>query len=209
MTLKHISQPQALLFDLGGVLIDVDFQRAFREWLPLSTLSFPEIRERFKLDVEYGRHERGEIMAVEYFDHLCEKLSLRREYGLVMEGWNAIYVGQIQETVAMVRSARAQIPCYAFTNTNATHQVAWTAQFPMVTNLFERVFSSHEMGCRKPERQAFEYISRVLDVPMSFILFFDDLQENVEGARSAGLQAVHVRSPSDVKAALEEIGCVL
>lgn len=198
-----------MLFDLGGVLIDVDFQRAFRAWRPLSTLSLSELQEKFAFDAEYARHERGEITAVEYFDHLCGKLSLKHEYGLVAEGWNAIYVGEIAETVAVVRSVRTQIDCYAFTNTNATHQVAWTAQFPLVTKLFERVFSSHEMGCRKPERQAFEYIARVLDVPIGSILFFDDLTENVEGAEAAGLQAVHVRSPSDVRAKLEGVGFLL
>lgn len=204
--LKHPSQPQVLLFDLGGVLIEVDFQRAFRAWQPLSAFSFPEICERFAFDDEYARHERGEIGAGEYFEHICRKLSLRREYGLVETGWNSIYVGDIPETVAMVSAARALIPCYAFTNTNATHQIAWTAQFPQITKLFDKVFSSHEIGSRKPERAAFEHIARVLDVPLNSILFFDDLPENVEGAKAADLQAVLVRSPGDVRAKLEEIG---
>ena len=188
------------------MLIEVDFQRAFRAWQPLSALSFPEIRGKFAFDDEYARHERGEIGAVEYFEHLCRKLSLRREYGLVEEGWNSIYVGDIPETVALVSAARTLIPCYAFTNTNATHQGAWTAEFPQLTRLFERVLPSHEIGCRKPEREAFEHIARVLDVPLGSILFFDDLPENVEGAQAAGLQAVLVRSPGDVREKLEEIG---
>jgi putative hydrolase of the HAD superfamily len=68
------------------------------------------------------------------------------------------------------------------------------------------VFSSHEIGRRKPERAAFEHIARVLDVPLGSILFVDDLPENVEGAQAAGLQAVLVRSPGDVRTKLEEIG---
>ena len=54
----------------------------------------------------------------------------------------------------------------------------------------------------KPEREAFEHISREIGVAPGKILFFDDTLENVEGARKAGLQAVHVKSPQDVANAL-------
>ena len=95
----------------------------------------------------------------------------------------------------LVESARAQFSCNAFTNRNATHQAAWLALFPMVKNLFSRIFTSHELGYRKPEKQAFEHIAYALGVPFGSVMFFDDLAENVEVLKSAGLHAVHVRSP--------------
>ena len=79
----------------------------------------------------------------------------------------------------------------------------------MIRNLFDRVFTSYELGYRKPEKQAFEQIARALDVPLGSIMFFDDLLENIEGAKSAGMQAVHVRSADDVRNALRAIGCAL
>ncbi len=65
-----------------------------------------------------------------------------------------------------------------------------------------RSFTSWELGLRKPERAAFERVAREIGVPMERILFFDDTESNVEGARRAGLAAVHVRSPVDVERAL-------
>jgi putative hydrolase of the HAD superfamily len=62
------------------------------------------------------------------------------------------------------------------------------------------------MGLRKPERAAFEAISEAIGTPLSSVLFFDDTLKNVEAARAAGLPAVHVRSPVDVRQALAEIG---
>jgi FMN phosphatase YigB (HAD superfamily) len=202
-----MSRPQALLFDLGGVLIDIDFQRAFREWQSMSTLSLDEIAKTFKVDAPYERHERGEITASEYFDHLCSTLSLAKDHARIRAGWNSIYIGEIAETMALLRAARKELPCHAFTNTNATHQAAWAARFPAVVNSLDRIFASHEIGYRKPERRAFEHIARELGVPIGSLLFFDDLAENVEGARAAGLQAVHVRTPDDVRRALQAIGC--
>ena len=205
----HIPKPQALLFDLGGVLIDIDFSRAFRAWQPISSLSPVEMAEVFEFDAQYERHERGEISATEYFEHLCSPLSLSGDHKRIAEGWNSIYIGEISETVAMVQSARINLPCNAFTNTNATHRAVWSAQFPMITSSFDRIFASHEIGRRKPEKQAFEHIGHALCVPLGSIMFFDDLLENIDGAKLPGLQAVHVRSPADVRKALNGIGCVL
>ena len=198
-------KPKSLLFDLGGVVIDIDFNRAFRAWQPISNLSLDKIAEKFKFDAEYRRHERGEIAADEYFEHLRSTLSLSGDDAQIRAGWNSIYIGEIPETVALVQSARKDLPCYAFTNTNAAHQAAWSAQFPAVTGLFDRIFASHEIGRRKPEKEAFEHVGRTLGVRLDSIMFFDDLVENIEGAQAAGLQAVHVRSPRDVRNALAAI----
>jgi putative hydrolase of the HAD superfamily len=178
-------------------------------WQPISSLSFDEISEAFQFDAHYERHERGEISASEYFDHLCSTLSLRDEHALIEQGWNSIYIGQISETIALVQSARQQFSCNAFTNTNATHHAALSTLFPRIKNLFDRVFTSYELGYRKPEKQAFVRIAGELGVPLNSIMFFDDTFENIEGAKLAGLQAVQVRSPDDVRDALRAIGCAL
>lgn len=200
---------QALLFDLGGVLINIDFQRAFGRWQTFSALSLEEIRDRFRFDAAYEQHERGEISATGYFAHLVRQLELQDDHPAIAEGWNAIFTGEIGETLALVRAARAHLPCYAFSNSNAVHQAAWSRMYPAVVQAFDRIFVSSDIGLRKPERRAFEYIADAIGVPVQSILFFDDLADNVAGARAAGLQAVLVRSPADVHAALVALGCAL
>lgn len=71
---------------------------------------------------------------------------------------------------------------------------------------FDHVFVSSDIGHRKPERAAFEFIGQALDLPLSAILFFDDLPDNVAGAADAGLQTVLVSGPADVEAALRGLG---
>jgi len=199
---------QALLFDLGGVLIDVDFNRVLEHWQPISQLSLEELKATFSADLPYQQHERGEITAAQYFAHLAVGLQLQDDPARITEGWNAIFGGEITETLNLVQEARAHIPCYVFSNTNATHQAVWTALYPRLAQSFERIFVSSDMGYRKPERRAFEYVAEAIGVPLNSILFFDDHPDNVEGARVAGLQAVHVRGPADVRAALQATGCV-
>ena len=201
-----IETPQALLFDLGGVLVEIEFDRALRTWAPYSSLSIEELRQTFSFDLQYERHERGEISAAEYFDHLASSLKLSASRTEIENGWNSVFVGELSETRMMVEAVRGALPCYAFTNTNATHMAAWSALFPEVARAFDRVFASHEIGLRKPERIAFEHICQVIGVAAPSIVFFDDLPENVHAASEAGLQAVLVRSPEDVRRALRAFG---
>jgi FMN phosphatase YigB (HAD superfamily) len=207
----HVSsgKPEALLFDLGGVVIDIDFGRAIRAWQPISRLSCAELEGAFRFDAQYEQHERGEIAASAYFDHLASSLELTGSHEQIADGWNAIYVGEIAETIRMIRLARAKLPVFAFTNTNSTHQAAWSRMFPAVPKSFDRIFASHELGCRKPERRAFELVGQSIGISLDSVMFFDDLLANVEGAEAAGLQSVHVRSPNDVRNSLQGVGVAL
>ncbi|MES2581196.1 MAG: HAD-IA family hydrolase [Pseudomonadota bacterium] len=201
--------PQALLFDLGGVVLDIDFDRAFKVWSVNSQLTYDEIKNVFAFDEPYQRHERGEIGASEYYDHLVRTLRIDTGHAKLAQGWNSIYVGEIAETVEIVQAIRKQIPCFAFTNTNAAHMAAWTSMFPSLASSFDKIFASHLMGLRKPELRAFEHVAQTVGVAPGSILFFDDLLENVEGAIAAGLPSIHVRTPTDVRNALIAFGFAL
>lgn len=197
---------EALLFDLGGVLVEIDFDRALAVWASYSALPTDVLRTLFKHDVQYERHERGEITATEYFAHLATTLQLTASFEQIEHGWNAIFAGEVLQTRELVESMRRVLPCYAFTNTNASHMATWSKQFPGVVGAFDRVFASHQLGLRKPERAAFDRICALTSTPAASILFFDDLAENVQAAEDAGLQGVLVKSPEDVAAALRSFG---
>ncbi|MDM0038902.1 HAD family phosphatase [Variovorax sp. J22G21] len=196
---------EALLFDLGGVVFEFDFEHALQHWALHSALPLDELRQRFGFDEPYRRHERGEIAAADYFESLRRTLRLSASDEQIAHGWNAIFRAEITETLDAIQQARKHWPCYAFSNTNAEHQRAWTAAYPRIATTFDRVFVSSEIGLRKPEAAAFAHIAEAIGVAPSAILFFDDLAENVTGAIAAGLQAVQVRSPADVREALARL----
>jgi FMN phosphatase YigB (HAD superfamily) len=199
---------EGLLFDLGGVVINIDFDQALQTWARYSRLPVEVLRSRFSMDSEYKRHERGEINEAEYFKHLRDLLQLEANNSEIATGWNAIFAGEISETVDNIQSVSSRLPCFAFTNSNPTHQVAWTSAYPRVVSSFHQVYVSSELGLRKPEHAAFDAIAEATGISLTAMLFFDDTLENVQGARAAGLEAVHVKAPSDVKHALLQIGAL-
>jgi len=190
------------LFDLGGVVIEIDFDRVLRRWEGISSLSFAELKSTFHFDEAYQRHERGEIDGAAYFAHLRNTLQLDGSDDEIAAGWNAVFVADIPAVLKAISKARAHFPCYAFTNTNPTHLAAWKTGYPAVFQVFDKVFISSDLGLRKPERKAFDAIASDLGVAHENILFFDDTRENIVGAEEAGLQTVHVQSPEDLQKAL-------
>lgn len=206
-----MSTPQnieGLLFDLGGVVIEINFERALQAWNQWTLLPIEEMRDRFRMDEIYEKHERGEVEASEYFTHLRSVLELEASDAEIALGWNAIFLNEIVETVNYIRAVNNNLPCFAFTNSNPTHQISWMIAFPRVVESFHQIFVSSELGLRKPEREAFEAIADATGIDLDAMLFFDDTEKNVKGAQAVGMHAVHVKGHIDVKQALSEIGAL-
>lgn len=197
-----MNEIRALLFDLGGVIVELDWNRVFEHWARHGGKDAAALRERFSFDEPYQRHERGEIAAAEYYRALRGSLELDVPDAELELGWNAVFVRVIPETLEMVRSLRGRVPMYLFSNTNPVHYAAWSSRFADALEAFDKVFVSSTMGLRKPARESFEHVARDIGVPLASILFLDDTLENVDGARAAGMAAVLVRTPQDVRDAL-------
>lgn len=195
---------RALLFDLGGIVIEVDFNRSFAVWARLSGERIETVRARFSFDAFYERHERGEITAGEYFVSLRSSLAINLSDDQFMQGWNAIYVGRIPQTAELLRRLKDRIPIYALTNSNRAHQLIFEKEYAEELRSFRKVFVSSDLGKRKPEPAAFAAVAAEIGVRLDEVLFFDDTRENVEGALAVGMQAVHVRSVEDIAGALAD-----
>lgn len=192
----------ALLFDLGGVIVDIDFRRVFDAWSAYSGVPSAILGTRFSIDSYYERHERGEISAAEYFESLRSSLGIQLTNEEFERGWNAVFVGEISGITPMLQRAKDCFPLYAFSNSNAAHQAYWMREYESTLSAFRRIFVSSDLGRRKPEPEAFMAVADAMAIPLPKILFFDDLWENVDAARKLGMQAVHVKSFADVEQAI-------
>jgi len=200
-----MSTIKALLFDLGGVVLTVDFGKVFRSWAQLSPLDEAQISSRFKIDEPYEQHERGLIDASVFFEHQRRALQLTGSDDELARGWNAIFETEITQSIEAIDTVRSRLPVYGFSNTNRTHQLYWEKHFPRVHATFEKMYVSSEIGLRKPDAEAFHYILNDISVQPDELLFFDDSIENIEGASKLGIQTVLVEGPDSVVSALNAL----
>jgi glucose-1-phosphatase len=192
----------ALLFDLGRVVLDIDFNRTFSCWARHAGCEPALLSQRFSRDELYQRHERGEISDQAFFSGLRSALGIDISDAQFLEGWNAIFGGEIPGMRQLIARAARRLPLYAFSNTNLPHVEYFSTQFPDVLGHFREIFASSQIGLRKPDAEAYDHVVKAIGLPAHRIVFFDDLAENVAGAQACGLTAVHVTSADDVAGAL-------
>lgn len=196
----------ALLFDLGRVVLDIDFSRTLRVWAEHAACEPAQLAQRFLRDELYHRHEKGEISDEIYFAGLRSSLGVALSDSQMIEGWNAIFVGEVAGINQLLGRAARRLPLYALSNTNAAHVACFSKLYGDVLGHFREIFVSSAIGLRKPDAGAYDHVVRTIGVPAERIVFFDDLAENIEGAQKRGLKAVHVTSPDDVARALVALG---
>ena len=197
---------RAILFDLGGVVIDIDFKRAFQIWAALASCDAADLEQRFTFDEAYEQHETGELHSAGYFNALRESLNVSLSEDDLVAGWNDIYLGTIPGMVKLLATASQRFPLYAFTNSNPAHQSVWSVRFAAELSIFKTIYVSSELGVRKPDPRSFSLVAERMGVQASEVLFFDDSAENVDGAVSAGMRGVVVESTRDVTVALGRYG---
>jgi putative hydrolase of the HAD superfamily len=196
----------ALLFDLGRVVIDIDFDKTLACWAGHAGCEPAHLVGRFSRDEIYQRHEKGEISDAEFLAGLRTSLGVELSDAQFLEGWNALFAGEMPGIAALLARAARRVPLYAFSNTNSAHVEYFSQAFADVLGHFREIFLSSAIGLRKPDAAAYDHVVKAIGVPAERIVFFDDLAENIEGARARGLTAVHVTSPDDVAHALAALG---
>jgi putative hydrolase of the HAD superfamily len=197
----------ALLFDLGRVVLDIDFSKVLACWAGHAGCEPAQLVERFSTREEfYHRHETGEISDAEFFGALRASLGIGISDAQFLEGWNAIFAGEMPGIAPLLERAGKRLPLYAFSNTNGAHVEYFSVAHADVLGHFRELFLSSSIGLRKPDAEAFDHVVQAIGVPACRIVFFDDLPENIEGARARGLAAVHVTSPADVAETLTALG---
>ncbi len=196
----------ALLFDIGRVVLDIDFGRVMQIWAGHAGCEPADLTARFVVNDSFRHHETGRIDDAAFFQALRQSLGIGISDAQFLEGWNAIFAGEMPGVAPLLSRAATRMPLYAFSNTNPAHVVHFTKTYADVLGHFREIYLSSSIGLRKPAAEAYHHVVSAIGVPASRIVFFDDSADNIAGARAYGLTAVHVKSSDDVASALAALG---
>ena len=103
------------------MVIDIDFGKAMACWAGHAGCNPSDIVARFARGEAYRQHEIGRISDAAYFDSLRSGLGLGLSDEQLLEGWNAIFAGEMPGIAALLARAARRLPLYAFSNTNRPH----------------------------------------------------------------------------------------
>jgi HAD superfamily hydrolase (TIGR01509 family) len=182
---------KSVLTDLGGVLIDYSFDLATAELARLAGIDPGVLTGRLVVDEPWKQFEIGRLTERDFCCHLRQLSGVNLTDAEVMHAWNSIYLGVNAEVERLLRAVIDEgVRVVAVTNTNVSHERVWREHFADNLDFLGAVYSSWEIGARKPEREFFTHVLESEQITPQEALLIDDLDLNVAGAQRLGLEAI-------------------
>ncbi len=201
-----MSMYKALIFDLGKVIFEVTFEMAYAYWGSLAKLDSEVIRKRFRFDLAYDQFSENKMTEKQYAKHVSDLIGVELTVEDFATGWNKIYLDAFPGIGKTLTRLKKNYRLVALTNTNSTHARVWPTRYADELQHFEKIFSSHEMGVRKPEVKAYTIVLNYLELAPQEVIFLDDTIPNIIGAESIGIKSITVRSSAQLIEELEKAG---
>lgn len=190
-----------VLFDLGGVLIEVAGVRAMLELTGIA--SEEELWRRWLTCRWVRRFESGRCSEADFAAGVVADWQLELSPAAFLAAFQDWPTGPLPGAAELVAQTRASVATGCFSNTNALHWHDHIAAWPLA-GLFDHRFLSFELGLLKPDTAAFAQVAELLEVPAERVLFLDDNAVNVAGAAAAGFQAARAAGVHEARQRLAE-----
>ena len=194
---------EVVLFDLGGVVVDVESDRLVHQMAQLLGRSFEEVQE-----VVYHREllvplELGRISPEAYYHGLSERLQLPWTYDQFVRSWNDMISEKTQVT-GILRRLHRRHKLMALTNTNVLHLAHIKTRYPSLS-VFDDWVASCEVGLRKPDAQMYRLAVDRAGVRPDAAVYVEDRPELIEAGRAVGLTAIRFENPEQLEAELSSL----
>ena len=201
-----MKQYRAIIFDCGGVIFDFSPDNVFKHWATVSNKDPNTLEQKFKFSEVYYRFERGEIDPAAFREHTMNMLGLTINDEDFDRGWNNLHGELVPGIEELLHDLQEDYRLVALTNTNEIHAEKWQIVCRPLLHYFEKVFSSHEIHARKPERNAYEIVLKYLDLAPDEVIFLDDNPEYVRAAADLQIKTIHVTSFKQMVSDLKKLG---
>ncbi|KEY57242.1 glucose-1-phosphatase [Serratia sp. DD3] len=181
------------IFDLGNVIVDIDFKRVLGVWSNLSGVPLATLSDRFSMGEIFQQHERGEVSDEEFAEKLCAEMGIGLSFEQFAAGWQAVFVSLRPEVIDIMHRLRSEgHRVVVLSNTNRLHCDYWPQHYPEVAEAADHLYLSQDIGMRKPDANIYQYVLKAENTPADQAVFFDDVAANVAAAKALGIEGVQV-----------------
>jgi glucose-1-phosphatase len=200
---------KSIIFDLGKVVFDLSFDRVFQSWATSSESHFNNIKNKFSFDELFDMFERNEITPERFREKISQRLGINISDDEFDKGWCDLYLDVYKDIDNLLITLKHKYKLVALTNTNLIHNKVWNIKYADTLQHFEKIFSSHETGTRKPEEKSFRIALDYLQCKPKETIFLDDNADNINGAAKLGIATILVSSQEKMKSELVANGLLI
>ncbi len=192
-----------LIFDLGGVILDLSVDHTLSSFAGLAGIAKEKVHELYYSTPGFLQYEKGQMDDATFRNFIRETYCISCGDEEIDQSWNAMLRGIPAARLDLLMRLQKEFQVFLLSNTNAIHiQHINKVMLPggkadlSLDSYFHKAYYSHRMGKRKPDADIFEQVIEENHLVPEQTLFLDDYAINLEGARSVGIQTVHVTSPN-------------
>lgn len=195
----------AIIFDFGGVILNIDYQKTNKAFTDLGVKHFSDMYSQKSANPLFQHLEEGKINEEEFYSQFKRSAEVDLSDEQIKEAWNALLSDYREEALSTLRSLRSKYKLYLLSNTNIIHHRKFNKIYDeqiragSLKDYFDKAYYSHEIGFRKPNKEAYEYVLKENNLSPSQTLFIDDSIQNIEGAKAVGLQTIYLQDGTGIE----------
>ena len=194
----NLSTFDTIIFDLGGVVINLDYQKTTRAFEALGLENFGEMYSQAAQTGLFDDFEKGKSSVPYFLNKLIDFLPKGTTANQVVEAWNAMILDFPKENLQLLEELKLSHRTFLLSNTNEIHIQKVHQHLQLVSPhktlhpYFERVYFSSDVKMRKPDKEIFEFVLKENNLNPTTTLFIDDTEQHILGAQKVGIQTYHL-----------------
>ena len=193
-----LSNIKNIIFDLGGVILDIDYLKTAQAFIDLGVKDFEKTYSQAKQSAIFDLFEKGQLSEEDFFEALRTQFGVEFSNEEMISAWNAMLISLPQHRLQLLEKVKQQYSIFLLSNTNETHIKAFEELILRENKImgfepyFTKVYYSSRVGKRKPDEEIFLQVINENNLNPKETLFIDDSIQHVKGAEKSGLNALHL-----------------
>ncbi len=191
-----MKKTENIIFDLGGVLLNIDYKLTRAAFEKLGIINFDEMYSQATADKLFQKLETGKISEETFYKELNICTGLHISWEEINKAWNVMLLSFREESLDFLDAINEKYRLFLLSNTNFIHMAAFKKIFHQrkrdkpFEEYFKKAFYSCEIGMRKPDAECYKWVIGHLKISPDQTLFIDDSEHNIEGAKKAGMKTI-------------------
>ncbi len=180
-----------IIFDLGGVLLNIDYKKTENAFKDLGYTHFEKMYSQFTADELFVKLETGKINPAGFLRVLTDSHERSITTLQVITAWNSMLLDWRMESLEFLSKLSKKYKIFLLSNTNEIHEEAFNkilykqTGMSSVDHLFTKAWYSHKIHFRKPDAEIFEFVLKDAGISAAETLLIDDSANNIEAAKAA------------------------
>ena len=191
-----------LIFDFGGVIINLDYSKPVDEFKKLGILDSKKLYSKKEQTKLFDSLECGQISDVTFLNEIRKK-SNTNDLELIKKAWNSILLNIPEERVHLLKKLSSKYKLFLLSNTNSIHLKEIITSYgekkwKNFISIFNDVYFSNQIGMRKPNENIFFHVINKNKLDVSKTLFIDDSPQHIKTAKKIGFKTYHLTNKEDI-----------